>query len=330
MQPLLLDRKNYWALHFRWSVACAIAVCGSGGWYACAARATHRLPGGSSVTGWTFGVLAGLIILFECLIWTRKTRWFRTRRFLGSAQLWMKAHIWLGLLTVPLVFMHCGFQFGGQFTTILTWVFAIVIASGVFGLVLQNVVPRLLLEHVPGETIYSQIRLVASQYAEEAERIVSLTCGTGQGDHRSVARVTSQTRGTAQLIGAPRRVGAIPARSPDGNVDFPPVESAQALRDAFERIIRPFLENGRCVEGRLTNRRRSQAYFHGLRAFVTAEARPAVDAVERLCDRRRDLDLQRRLHFLLHGWLLVHLPLSMALLLLLVLHVVYAIRISLW
>ena len=49
---------------------------------------------------------------------------------------------------------------------------------------------------------------------------------------------------------------------------------------------------------------------------------------EALCRRRSELSLQERLHFWLHAWLLVHLPLSIALVVLLAGHVYLALRIG--
>jgi hypothetical protein len=43
---------------------------------------------------------------------------------------------------------------------------------------------------------------------------------------------------------------------------------------------------------------------------------------------RRDLAVQRRLHHWLHGWLLLHVPLTAAMLVLLAAHVVVALRYS--
>ena len=60
------------------------------------------------------------------------------------------------------------------------WLLVIVVGSGVLGLFLQNVVPRIMLEQVPAETIYSQIGHILDQYRGEAERLVA-------GDLRPVA-----------------------------------------------------------------------------------------------------------------------------------------------
>ena len=71
-------------------------------------RGTHAGPQADlEISDW--GV-AGAIMLFELALWFRKTTWFRTCRCLGSAQSWMKAHIWLGLLTVPCWAQEAGGQ----------------------------------------------------------------------------------------------------------------------------------------------------------------------------------------------------------------------------
>src|SRR5262245_15694686 len=105
---------------------------------------TGRWPGGGSLTGLVLGTLAGLIFLFEIALVAKKTKAFRAARWTLSTQTWMKAHIWLGLLTVPLVVLHSGGRFGGTLTTIFVAVFAVVIVSGVWGLALQNLLPKLL------------------------------------------------------------------------------------------------------------------------------------------------------------------------------------------
>ena len=51
-----------------------------------------------------------------------------------------------------------------------------------------------------------------------------------------------------------------------------------------------------------------------------------VGELEATCDERRQLRDQKRLHHWLHGWLLLHIPLSLALLLLGTAHAVIALR----
>jgi hypothetical protein len=326
---VLIDGRNFWKLHSRWLLATVVATLVAIFWTWIAALRSGRWPGGGSVSGLVFGVLAAAIFLFEVALVAKKTKTFRTARWLLSAQTWMKAHIWLGLLTVPLVVLHSGGQLGGVLTTVFVAVFAVVIASGVWGLALQNLLPRLLLEAAPAETVYSQIDRVGRQYAEEARRLVLLACG-GQEDEPAHQRRNLEAaiaaREGSPIHGAPRQTGLQVQRSPHPASDLPRAIPSPAINNALARDVAPYLESGDCEQGLLGSRERNTWYFDDLRLRVAPELRTLVGQLEELCERRRQLNLQRRIHVWLHNWLWLHLPLSVALMLLLVVHVVFALR----
>jgi hypothetical protein len=327
---MLIDGRNFWKLHSRWlagtSVATLIAIAST----IFAALRTGRWPGGGSITGLVFGLLAAAIFFFEMALFAKKTKAFRTARWMLSAQTWMKAHIWLGLFTVPLVVLHSGGRLGGTLTTLFVLVFAVVIASGVWGLALQNVLPRLLLDAAPAETVYSQIDRVGRQYAVEARRLVLLACG-GDDDlpmhepELAAPAIAARSR-TGHIHGAARQVGLQVQRSPHPANDRPRAIPSPAMKTALARDISPFLESGKCDRGLLGPRQRNGWYFDDLRLRVPAELRTLVGQLEELCERRRQLNLQQRLHFWLHNWLWLHLPLSIALMILLAAHIVFALR----
>jgi hypothetical protein len=296
----------------------AVAATAGVGWR------SGRWPGGGSVTGLILGSLAALIFVFEVALVAKKSRRFRTARWLLSAQTWMKAHIWLGLFTVPLVVLHSGGRLGGTLTTVFVVVFAVVIVSGVWGLVLQNLLPKLLLEAAPAETIYSQIDLVGQQYATEARRLVLLACGDGERSRESEL-VAASARG-AHVRGAARQVGLQVQRSPHPASELPRVTPSPAIQLALANEIDPYLLTGATPSESLGSRQKNEWYFNDLRLRVAPELRALVDQLDELCERRRQLNLQRRLHFWLHNWMWIHLPLSIALLILLVAHVIFALR----
>jgi hypothetical protein len=70
----------------------------------------------------------------------------------------------------------------------------------------------------------------------------------------------------------------------------------------------------------------SGARFAKLRPLVPASADLAVRDLESICEEERQLLRQERMHGALHGWLLVHVPLSFALMALVVVHIVMALR----
>jgi len=51
-----------------------------------------------------------------------------------------------------------------------------------------------------------------------------------------------------------------------------------------------------------------------------------INDLQSIVDERRQLERQRKTQYLLHGWLWVHVPLSMAMLVLILVHAVVALR----
>ena len=74
----------------------------------------HHRVGGTPL-GLIFGTLALSIFVFAALLGVRKkiVLWR-----IGTVQRWLRAHIWLTLLTIPLVILHSGFRLGGPMTTL--------------------------------------------------------------------------------------------------------------------------------------------------------------------------------------------------------------------
>ena len=79
-------------------------------------------------------------------------------------------------------------------------------------------------------------------------------------------------------------------------------------------------------DGTLVTSSRGATLFRNLRTTLPPVLQETVSELESICDERRQLADQKRLHHVMHGWLLVHVPLSMALLLLGAVHAVVALR----
>src|SRR5919201_943472 len=130
--------------------------------------ASEQRSVGGTPLGLLFGAISLAIFVFAALLGVRKkiVLWR-----IGNIQRWLRAHIWLTLLTVPLVLLHSGFRLGGPMTTLLMFLFAVVIMSGIYGLALQHVMPRLMKERLPAETVYEQIPHVRAQLYAAAEKM---------------------------------------------------------------------------------------------------------------------------------------------------------------
>ena len=82
------------------------------GWFAITPRPLHYSVGNSPL-GLTYGIVSFGIFLFAILLSVRRKYPLLP---IGRVQHWLRAHIWLTILTIPLVLMHAAFRFGGTQT----------------------------------------------------------------------------------------------------------------------------------------------------------------------------------------------------------------------
>src|SRR5436309_13548776 len=127
----------------------------------------YRNVGGTPL-GLIFGAIALSIFVFAALLGVRKkiVLWR-----VGTVQRWLRAHIWLTLLTIPLVMLHSGFRLGGPMTTLIIVLYVIVMVSGIYGLVLQHYMPAVMMERLPAESVYEQIPHIRSQLVAAAAKM---------------------------------------------------------------------------------------------------------------------------------------------------------------
>src|SRR5271156_3900880 len=152
-----------------------IFVASTVGYIIYALNATPR-PSGGSVVGLIFGITGFAFMIFAALLGARKK--IPVWR-LGRAQAWMRGHLWLGFLSLPLILFHGGFRFGGVMTSVLMILLIIVVASGVFGAVLQHIMPPAMTSEIPLETIFDQIDRVRGQLLQEAGEFVEGVTASG-------------------------------------------------------------------------------------------------------------------------------------------------------
>ena len=322
---LIFDREN-WPNHRSWCIATAIVTLLALTWYLVYgfSSGSWNWPAGSSPPGFAYGVAGGAMILFEMLLWPRKSLW-RGRR-LGRTKLWMTAHLWLGLLTLPLLLLHGGFHFNpsaSPLAAVLMWLLVIVVGSGIFGLVVQNIVPRLMLERLPAETITSQIGGILVQYRAEAQRLVSQVCGDSLAAGRGSLGMEPRGYVTVETV---RQVGRVQGKVVQSGTDAVYVPESEPLRAFYDEFVEPYLaaESGRRLP--LASARRTAALFAALKVRLRPEAHPMVDRLANFCDQRRQFDLQTRLQNVLTTWLGVHVAMSVGLLILMIVHIFLALE----
>ncbi len=145
---VLIDRS-----HLSWALFSGISLIAGTVSYVAYAWSSPKGPSGGSAMGLLFGVIGTFMMLFAGLLAARKP--LRIRR-IGSAQFWLKGHLWLGTLCIPFILFHSGFGWGGLLEQIMWYSLAIVAVSGFFGLAIQQFLPRLLWNRTPLETFDAQ------------------------------------------------------------------------------------------------------------------------------------------------------------------------------
>lgn len=256
--------------------------------YICYVQSAPQGPRGGSIPGMLFGIAGSLMMIFAGLLSARK-RFPRLR--LGSAQFWLRGHLWLGLLAGPLICFHTGFRWGGLLERIIMGLMIAIILSGVIGLVLQQILPRLLATTVGAEAMPVQVSHVCTMLRAVGDEIVTATCG------------------------------AAVALSPGD----PLLDPSSLLAMFYREQVRPFLAADVPHASQLVATTTASAAFAVVRERLPEPLRSCVDRLQKLCDERRQLLLQSRLQRWMHGWLLVHVPLSVLLLVLGTLHAVMAV-----
>jgi hypothetical protein len=236
------------------------------------------------------------------------------------------------LLSFLLILMHSGFHWGNGLAGLLMWLFAVILASGIFGVALQNYIPKRMTELVPHETIYEQIPTVIRGLRTEAdERVEFVTAdlGIAEEDIELVrAGGVKQYFDPAQKKSAAEKVrAAVEKRKASPQIEIE--EGArEALRAHYLQEIRPYLTDSPAALSRqlLGTRELVAAYFNHLRTIMPVAAHDVLRDLEEISEERRQLLVQRRLHLWLHTWLLAHVPLSFAFLVLIVMHAVLSLR----
>ncbi|HEX4568049.1 MAG TPA: hypothetical protein VH138_15545 [Vicinamibacterales bacterium] len=298
---MLIDRS-----HTPWAVASVATLVVAAVAYVPYALGSSP-PSGGTAMGLAYGTVGFGFMAFVTLLSVRKK--FPIWR-IGRTQTWMRGHLWLGAISFPLIVLHAGFAFGHGLTSWLMWLFVSVWTSGLVGAWLQHVVPRRLLRDVPMETIYEQIGRVREQLVDEADTVVADACGRLEVV-TEVSASPDAALGTAGLATVMRPVD-------------PSADDTGALREFYVTEMRPFLEKPTRSHV-LADPTSASDRFAQLRLLVPPFA-PAIADLENICEEVRQLRRQVTIHGLLHGWLLVHVPLSFALMALAVVHIVMALK----
>ena len=295
-----------WATHRKWVLASAGGVVIAAVAYVPHAMSVRTKPFGGTAMGIIYGAAGLALMIFAGLLGAReKVPAWRV----GRMQVWMRAHLWLGLLSFPVILFHAAFSFGHGLTWWLMVIFTVVTASGILGTMLQQYLPRMMTRQVPLETTFEQIDDVRKQLIAEGEELVAAACAPPKP---VPAAKTEAAGGVAVTTVATLLIAAN--------------EFAPRLQSCWEETIRVYLEHSAYIRQGRVKSREAQHALRQLRTLLPPAMHDTVAALEDICGEAGQLRKQTILHYALHGWLMVHIPLSYALLALSAVHAVMALR----
>lgn len=268
---LFSRRRSFWML------AALLAFLAAAGLYGSAVLRGEPRHGGSPL-GIGLGI-ASLILIVLLLLFGWRKRAYKSN--FGTLDGWLQAHLYFGILALPLVLLHAAFLFRDTLATAAFVVLALVVGTGLVGSLLYRVLPH---------------RLTA------VENKVSL------------AEVSEQLNGLretmAQLAGGRSAAFQQIYEKIDRHANPPSFASWRLLFGA-----------GRAPEG-------EEARWRSLLSVVAEEEREPLRHLLVLARQQRELHhrlrLQLRYRNWLVAWLLIHVPLSLLLLLLSLIHAAVA------
>ncbi len=237
---------------------------------------TSELASGNA-WGIAYGIACTVVLVIVALFGMRRRMPALAARLrLGSANAWLRVHLYGGVLFLLLLLMHSSFRLPAGALTWWLWGLSVwTVLSGTLGLILQRWLPRVLASGLSSEVLYERIPALIDDLRERSEAL-SATCGDS--------------------------IRALYAR-----------EVAPAL-DAPQRRLIYFID----VTGGIRSRLRS---FEYLRGFLPADERGRLEELETLYRAKLELDAHHTLQWPLRGWLMLHVPLSLVLLVLVGVHI---------
>jgi len=251
-------------------------------------------PNGGTWQGYTSGTIGAILILWLSLLGVRKRRY---RSNLGSVAGWTSAHVYLGASVLIIATLHSAGQLGWNIHSLAYALLCAVVLSGFFGIYTYVALPQRSLRNRDGrsrEALFAELHEL-----DEAGKQIAERCS----DDIAIAANSAITRTS---IG-----GGVIAQL----FRYDSSRIIQAAADGTPNIIenRDQQRILDLIATRIPNARQ-RAEVEPLRALMSVMGRRQA-VIRRIV---RDIQLQG----LLSIWLYLHIPLTVALLVALVAHIV--------
>ena len=252
---------------------------------------------GGTWQGYVLGTIGALLIVWLSMLGIRKRSYSSTA---GSVPGWTSAHVYLGTALLVVATLHSAGQLGWNVHSLSYVLMFVVIISGFYGIYTYVNYPQAITENRSGS---SRAALFAELF--ELDRRGRELAAKGPDDINIVVRSAIERTAIgggiyAQLLGTDRSLFVRPSGSGD----------SAAGKPVSNRDQQPVID---LIAGRLP------------RTSKVAETELLEELLEIFCRRQavlrriaRDIRLRGRIRF----WLLIHIPLTVALIFALIVHIV--------
>lgn len=279
---------RYQGFRYLWMAIVLSLVCT--GLYVSQYNNATQPPNGGTWQGYILGTIGALLIIWLSLIGVRKRRY---RHGSSRLQAWTSAHVYLGVSLLLIASLHSALQLGVNVHSIAYLLTVFVVLSGIFGIYAYTVIPQAMAAN--------RARRDPEVWAKELRELDNTI--------RELAR-----KGDATL-----------QQHVDGALELTRLGGS-----TFDTLLAKDRSMLRDEDGRIAKNRDQLVSIRTLASAIpTASRRREAGLLTELLDAfgRRQVLLRRlrrdaQLRAMLRIWLFVHIPLSIALLAALVVHVI--------
>ena len=238
-------------------------------------------PNGATLVGLIYGIISFVAVLLLMYYGMRK-RSYTAKHW--SLRAWLSFHVYIGTMTLLLVPLHAGFKFGFDIHTLAYVLLVMVVGSGIVGAALYLLLPRRF-----------------EPFGEE------LTYPMGQSTDEELRKIIRQMRALA-------------------------IDKSQEFADACQTEIEYGIPKRHVGWGLLWRKSATAALvatqieaFQDYLQHIPEVEHEAFQNLARLATQKRDLEhrmvAQMRLQNLLEAWLYIHLPVSLVMFVVVIIHI---------
>lgn len=248
-------------------------------------------PNGGTWQGYVLGTIGALLIVWLSLLGIRKRSY---RSTVGSVQGWTSAHVYLGAVLLVIATLHCALQFGWNVHTLAYVLMCLVILSGIYGLYVYM--------HLPGRIAINGAEKDRAQWLSELDDLDAAIRETVQRCDAELQAMALSAVELTRLGGSTwQQLRAVDSSRVEPLGGGKPLSNAEQQR-VIDEVAQRVPNAGKRAEAEVLNELLAQ---FGRRQVI-------------LHVLRRDVQYKG----LLRIWLYLHIPLTAALLVALLIHII--------